>query len=200
MAVKKTFSFRITNKYEEDKNICLFQGTLPTMAIAVNSDNEPVLTNANVEAVKAYSLSSVDAVLTDGVLPVMVAGKGLSIPDSSAGTDFLLGEALNSQFSIENFKSYLKSNAFLIEKMIIKTKTQDQFDNPITLQTTSPTESLTVSSIEPTEYSTPEMLNTTKIVIDNLSVVMQDDSAMYWKINAGEVVNITLVFRENQTL
>ena len=94
----------------------------------------------------------------------------------------------------------MKSNAFLIEKIIIKTKTQDQFDNPITLQTTSPTESLTVSSIEPTEYSTPEMLNTTKIVIDNISVALQDDTSMYWKINAGEVVNITFVFIEKQTL
>ena len=106
---------------------------------------------------------------------------------------------LNPQFRIEDLKRYLQSDYYLISRMIIKAQSQDQFDNPITLLTTSPTENLGSKTILPTNYSTPEMLQTTKIIIGDIpGTVLQGDTMMLWRINGGEVINLTFEFTESQ--
>lgn len=195
--IAKSFTFRIDNTYDVAKNLCLFAGTLQTAALATNSEDVQVLTQGNPVPVQEYAQSSIDAVMVDGVLPVFTEGKGLEIPAESAPR--LKAISMNPQFSIDSLKSWLKSNSYMISRIIIKATSQDQFDNPMTFRTSSPTENLGATTILPTNYSTPEMLQTTKIIIDNITgTVLQDDTMMFWRINANESVNVTFEFLEVQ--
>ena len=146
-----------------------------------------------------YCQSTVDAVMSDGVLAVYESKDGsLKVPDTSGGTDYIEVKALNPQFRVKDLKKFLISNGYLIN-IIIKAKSQDQFDNPITLRTTSPTENLGSKTILPTNYSTPEMLQTTKIIINDIDgTILQDDTMILWRLDANEEVNITFEFMEIQ--
>lgn len=197
--VAKTFSLRIKNKFEDAKVLALFSGTIVTEGLAKDKNNSDALvfTKANPEPANNYH-TGVDMVMTDGVLPVMQAGE-LIIPETKGDTDFMEALPLNPQFRIEDLKRYLQSDYYLISRMIIKAQSQDQFDNPITLLTTSPTENLGSKTILPTNYSTPEMLQTTKIIIGDIpGTVLQGDTMMLWRINGGEVINLTFEFTESQ--
>ncbi len=197
--VAKTFSLRIKNKFEDAKVLALFTGTIGTEGLAKNKNNSDALvfTKANPEPANNYH-NGVDMVMTDGILPLMQAGE-LVIPETKGDTDFMEALPLNPQFRIEDLKRYLQSDYYLISRMIIKAQSQDQFDNPITLLTTSPTENLGSKTILPTNYSTPEMLQTTKIIIGDIpGTVLQGDTMMLWRINGGEVINLTFEFTESQ--
>ena len=197
--VAKTFSLRIKNKFEDAKVLALFTGTIVTEGLAKDKNNSDALvfTKANPEPASNYH-TGVDMVMTDGVLPLMQDGQ-LVIPETKGGTDFMEALPLNPQFRIEDLKRYLQSDYYLISRMIIKAQSQDQFDNPITLLTTSPTENLGSKTILPTNYSTPEMLQTTKIIIGDIpGTVLQGDTMMLWRINGGEVINLTFEFTESQ--
>ena len=197
--VAKTFSLRIKNKFEDAKMLALFTGTIVTEGLAKDKNNSDALvfTKANPEPANNYH-TGVDMVMTDGVLPLMQAGE-LVIPETKGDTDFMEALPLNPQFRIEDLKRYLQSDYYLISRMIIKAQSQDQFDNPITLLTTSPTENLGSKTILPTNYSTPEMLQTTKIIIGDIpGTVLQGDTMMLWRINGGEVINLTFEFTESQ--
>lgn len=197
--IAKTFAFQIKNHYSAPKYIALFSGTIDTYSIAREADTSAlVLTPANPLPVKNYAQTQVDAVLTDGVLPEM-AGDVLTIPSAKSGSDYLEARSLNPQFRITDLKSWLRSNRYDIKRIIIKVQSQDQFDNPITFQTSNPTENAGAIQIQPTNYSDPSMLNTTKIIIDDIEgTKIQDDCMMFWQINSGEVVNITMEFTEHQ--
>ena len=196
--IAKSFTFRIDNTYDVAKNLCLFAGTLQTSALAMNLEtNVAELTQGNPVPVQQYAQSNVDALMIDGILPVYTEGKGLEIPAEASPR--LKAISMNPQFSIDSLKSWLKSNSYMISRIIIKASSQDQFDNPMTFRTSSPTENLGATTILPTNYSTPEMLQTTKIVIDNITgTVLQDDTMIFWRINANESVNITFEFLEVQ--
>ena len=197
--VAKTFSLRIKNKFEDAKVLALFTGTIVTEGLAKDKNNSDALvfTKANPEPANNYH-NGVDMVMTDGILPLMQAGE-LVIPETKGDTDFMEALPLNPQFRIEDLKRYLQSDYYLISRMIIKAQSQDQFDNPITLLTTSPTENLGSKTILPTNYSTPEMLQTTKIIIGDIpGTVLQGDTMMLWRINGGEVINLTFEFTESQ--
>lgn len=196
--VAKTFSLRLVNKYEEAKYLALFAGTIQTMGLAKDSEGNPHLVFSDPRPVRNYSQASIDCVMTDGVSPI-VEGDDLVIPDKKSGKDYFECIPSNPQFKIEDLKNYLKNNYYLISRIIIKVQSQDQFDNPITLQTSSPTQNNGSKTILPTNYSDPTMLQTTKIIIDDIKgTVFQDDTMMYWKINGGEVINITFEFDEAQ--
>ena len=106
---------------------------------------------------------------------------------------------MNPQFRVKDLKKFLISNGYIINRIIIKAKSQDQFDNPITLRTTSPTENLGSKTILPTNYSTPEMLQTTKIIINDIEgTILQDDTMITWQLDANEEVNVTFEFMEIQ--
>lgn len=195
--VAKTFSFRIKNKFEDAKVLALFAGTIMTDAIAKDSEGNLLFTRANPEPVNNYH-PGVDAVMTDGILPMVQAGS-LVFPSTKTDADYLEVLPLNPQFRIEDLKQFLQSDYYLINRMIIKAQSQDQFDNPITLLTTSPTVSLGSKTILPTNYSTPEMLQTTKIIIGDIpGTVLQNDTMMIWRINGGETINFTFEFSESQ--
>ena len=197
--VAKTFSLRIKNKFEEAKVLAMFAGTIMTDSIAKDASNANALvfTKANPEPVNNYH-PGVDAVMTDGILPMVQSGE-LIIPDTKEGSNFMEALPLNPQFRIEDLKRYLQSDYYLISRIIIKAQSQDQFDNPITLLTTSPTENLGSKTILPTNYSTPEMLQTTKIIIGDIpGTVLQGDTMMLWRINGGEIINLTFEFSESQ--
>lgn len=197
--VAKTFSLRIKNKFEDAKVLALFSGTIVTEGLAKDKNNADALvfTKANPEPANNYH-NGIDMVMTDGILPVMQAGE-LIIPETKSDSDFMEALPLNPQFRIEDLKRYLQSDYYLISRMIIKAQSQDQFDNPITLLTTSPTENLGSKTILPTNYSTPEMLQTTKIIIGDIpGTVLQGDTMMLWRINGGEVINLTFEFTESQ--
>lgn len=197
--VAKTFSLRIKNKFEDAKVLALFTGTIVTEGLAKDKNNSDALvfTKANPEPANNYH-NGVDMVMTDGILPLMQDGQ-LVIPETKGDTDFMEALPLNPQFRIEDLKRYLQSDYYLISRMIIKAQSQDQFDNPITLLTTSPTENLGSKTILPTNYSTPEMLQTTKIIIGDIpGTVLQGDTMMLWRINGGEVINLTFEFTESQ--
>lgn len=197
--VAKTFSLRIKNKFEDAKVLALFSGTIVTEGLAKDKNNADALvfTKANPEPANNYH-NGIDMVMTDGILPLMQAGE-LIIPETKRDSDFMEALPLNPQFRIEDLKRYLQSDYYLISRMIIKAQSQDQFDNPITLLTTSPTENLGSKTILPTNYSTPEMLQTTKIIIGDIpGTVLQGDTMMLWRINGGEVINLTFEFTESQ--
>lgn len=197
--VAKTFSLRIKNKFEDAKVLALFSGTIVTEGLAKDKNNADALvfTKANPEPANNYH-NGIDMVMTDGILPVMQAGE-LIIPETKSDSNFMEALPLNPQFRIEDLKRYLQSDYYLISRMIIKAQSQDQFDNPITLLTTSPTENLGSKTILPTNYSTPEMLQTTKIIIGDIpGTVLQGDTMMLWRINGGEVINLTFEFTESQ--
>jgi hypothetical protein len=197
-AMNKSYSFSITNKGNVDKNVCLFQGIIDTQAIAIDADENPVLTNGNVEALRKFGFSDVDAVLTDGVSPVFIQGKGLEIPNPNAeGAECIISRSSNPRFNIETLKSYLKSGGYLIEELIATSTTQAQFGNPITLQTISPVQSLTADYIEVTRFAKPTNFNVNKVVVP-VSIALQADTYLSWVIKAGETVEITLVFTELQ--
>lgn len=197
-AIPKSFSLRVENKYDTPKFIAFFAGTLNTMGLAKKEDGTMVFTCANPEPVQNYSQSKIDAILTDGVLPEMIGGE-LTIPNEEKGVDFLKGRTLNPQFRLEDLKKYIISNAYLINKITITVTSKTQFDNPITFKTSSPTENLGSITILPTVYNKPNMYQDTKIVIDNLDgTVLQDDTMIMWEINAGEIINITFEFLEQQ--
>ena len=197
--IAKTFALQIKNHYSVAKYIALFSGTIDTYSIARDADTSAlVLTPANPHPVKNYAQTQVDAVLTDGVLPEVV-GDVLTIPSTKSGSDYLEAKPLNPQFRIADLKSWLRSNRYDIKRIIIKVQSQDQFDNPITFQTSNPTENAGAIQIQPTNYSDPTMLNTTKIIINDIEgTKIQDDCMMFWQINSGEVVNITMEFTEHQ--
>lgn len=200
--IAKTFTFQIANHYDAPKTVAFFAGTIFTGALATDEEtNKPVFTNANPEPVQNYAQGIVDAVLTDGILPVMKDG-ALVIPSKKEveeGGGYLEARANNPLFRIEDFKKYLQGDFYLWAKTIIKVKEQDQFDKPITLRTTSPTENLGSKTIYPTSYSTPQMLQTNKIIIDDMQgTVLQNDTMMLWEINPGEVINLTFQFTESQ--
>ena len=176
--IAKSFSVRISNKFASAKTIALFAGTIDTLGLATDSASKSVLVDSNPEPVINYCQSTVDAVMSDGVLAVYDSKAGtLTIPDTSGGTDYIEVKAL----------------------IIIKAKSQDQFDNPITLRTTSPTENLGSKTILPTNYSTPEMLQTTKIIINDIEgTILQDDTMITWQLDANEEVNVTFEFMEIQ--
>lgn len=197
--VAKTFSLRIKNKFEDAKVLALFSGTIVTEGLAKDKNNADALvfTKANPEPANNYH-NGIDMVMTDGILPLMQAGE-LIIPETKSDSNFMEALPLNPQFRIEDLKRYLQSDYYLISRMIIKAQSQDQFDNPITLLTTSPTENLGSKTILPTNYSTPEMLQTTKIIIGDIpGTVLQGDTMMLWRINGGEVINLTFEFTESQ--
>lgn len=197
-AMNKSYSFSITNKGNVDKNVCLFQGIIDTQAIAINANEDPVLTNGNVEALRKFGFSDIDAVLTDGVSPVFTQGKGLEIPNANAeGAECIVSRSSNPRFNIETLKSYLKSGGYLIKEFIATSTTQNQFGNPITIQTISPVQSLTADYIEVTRYAVPTNFNVNKVVIP-CSLALQADTFMSWVVKAGETVEITLVFEELQ--
>lgn len=198
--IKQSFSIRIENKYPEAKNVALFAGSIDTMGLAKDTEGQLHFTVANPEPVQNYVQGKIDAIMTDGVLPVMQDGT-LTIPDTKGDTDFLRAKSLNDQFRIRDLLSYLKANVYLIDMITIKVQSQDQFDNPIIFKTTSPVQSLSTTSINPTKYSSPNMLQTTKIEIKDLKGTrIQEDTFMSWLINAGEIVNITFDFTEDQSL
>lgn len=197
--VAKTFSLRIKNKFENAKVLALFSGTIVTEGLAKDKNNSDALvfTKANPEPANNYH-NGIDMVMTDGILPLMQAGE-LIIPETKSDSDYMEALPLNPQFRIEDLKRYLQSDYYLISRMIIKAQSQDQFDNPITLLTTSPTENLGSKTILPTNYSTPEMLQTTKIIIGDIpGTILQGDTMMLWRINGGEVINLTFEFTESQ--
>lgn len=195
--IAKSFTVRIENKYSVAKDLAMFAGTLQTAALAKDAAGAFVLTQGNPLPVRNYAQSAIDAVMVDGVLPVFTDGKGLEIPAESS--QCLKATSLNPAFSIDSLKSWLRSNSYAISRIIIKATSQDQFDNPMTFRTSSPVENLGATTILPTNYSTPEMLQTTKIIIDNISgTVLQDDTMLLWRINANETVNITFEFLEIQ--
>lgn len=197
-AMNKSYSFSITNKGNVDKNVCLFQGIIETQAVAINADENPVFTNGNVEAVRKFGFSDIDAILTDGVSPVFTQGKGLEIPNANAeGAECIVSRSSNPRFNIETLKSYLKSGGYLIKEFIATSTTQNQFGNPITVQTISPVQSLTADYIEVTRFAKPTNFNVNKVVIP-CSLALQADTFMSWVIKAGETVEITLVFEELQ--
>lgn len=197
-AMNKSYSFSITNKGNVDKNVCLFQGIIDTQAVAINADENPVFTNGNVEAVRKFGFSDIDAILTDGVSPVFTQGKGLEIPNANAeGAECIVSRSSNPRFNIETLKSYLKSGGYLIKEFIATSTTQGQFGNPITVQTISPVQSLTADYIEVTRYAVPTNFNVNKVVIP-CSLALQADTFMSWVVKAGETVEITLVFEELQ--
>lgn len=196
--IAKSFSLRIENKYDVAKYLALFAGSIDTDGIAKDAAGNLFYTTANPDPVRNYAQSAVDAVMTDGVLPVIEDG-ALVMPDTKGGTDYMQVTALNPQFRVRDLKKYLRSNCYLISRIIIKAQSQEQFDNPMTFKTSSPTENLGSQTILPTNYSTPEMLQTTKIIIDNIQgTVLQDDTMMFWQINAGETVSVTFEFLEKQ--
>lgn len=198
--IAKSFSVRITNKFASAKTIALFAGTIDTLGLATNSASKPILVDSNPEPVINYCQSTVDAVMSDGVLAVYDSKAGsLTIPDTSGGTDYIEVKALNPQFRVKDLKKFLISNGYIINRIIIKAKSQDQFDNPITLRTTSPTENLGSKTILPTNYSTPEMLQTTKIIINDIEgTILQDDTMITWQLDPNEEVNVTFEFMEIQ--
>lgn len=197
-AMNKSYSFSVTNKGNVNKNVCLFQGIIDTQAIAIDADENPVLTNGNVKALRNFGFSDIDAILTDGVSPVFTEGKGLEIPDADAeGVECIVSRASNPKFSIETLKSYLKSGGYIIKEIIATSTTQGQFGKPISFQTISPVQSLTADYIETTRYALPTNFNVNKVVIPT-SLILQADTFMSWVIGAGETVNITLVFEELQ--
>lgn len=198
--IAKTFAFQLENRYEDQaKVIALFTGTADCRALATDTaTGKQVFCDANPAAVGTMMKGICDAVMVDGVMPEIIDGE-LTIPDTKGGTNFLRAVAKDPRFSINGLKKWLTSNGYLINRIIIKTKTQDQFDNPITFATSSPTDDKGSVTITPTNYSTPEMLQTNKIIIDNIEgTVLQDDTVIEWTLNPGEVVNITLEFTEIQ--
>ena len=197
-AMNKSYSFSITNKGNVDKNVCLFQGIVDTYAIAIDANENPVFTNGNVEALRKFGFSDVDAILTDGVSPVFTQGKGLEIPDPNAsGAECIVSRSSNPRFNIETLKSYLKSGGYMIKEFIATATTQGQFGNPITLQTISPVQTLTADYIEVTRYAVPTNFNNNKVIIPT-NIALQADTFLSWVIKAGETVEITLVFNELQ--
>lgn len=196
--MNQSFSFAIINKGTTDKNVCLFQGIIPTLALALDKDQNPVLTNANVQAVQKYGFSDIDAVSTDGVSPTFTEGKGLEIPDVEAeGVECIISRSANPKFSIESLKSYLKSGGYVIKQIIATATTQGQFNNPINTKIVSPSQVLKEDYIEVTRFADPNQFNTTKVVIPT-SLALQADTFISWVISAGETVKITLVFEEQQ--
>lgn len=197
--VAKTFSLRIKNKFEDAKMLAFFAGTIMTDGLAKDQNNAGALvfTKANPEPVDNYH-PGIDALMSDGVLPMMQGGE-LVIPDTKGGSDFMEVMSLNPKYRIEDLKKFLQSDFYLINRMIIKAQSQDQFDNPITLLTTSPTDDLGSRIILPTNYSTPDMMQTTKIIIGDIpGTVLQGDTMMLWRINGGETINFTFEFSESQ--
>lgn len=198
--IKQSFSIRIENKFDVAKNVCLFAGSIDTLGLAKDEENNLHFTIANPEPVQNYVQSTIDAILTDGVLPMVQDGV-LVLPSTKAGNNYISAKSLNDQFRIRDLVNYLKANVYLIDMITIKVQSQDQFDNPIIFKTTSPVQSLTTTTLNPTKYSSPNMLQTTKIEIkDIVGTRIQEDTFMSWLINAGEVVNITFDFTEDQTL
>lgn len=198
MAMNQSFSFSIVNKGTTDKNVCLFQGIIPTLALALDKDQKPVLTNANVKSVQSFGFSDVDAILTDGVSPMFTEGKGLEIPDSEAeGAECIIARSANPKFSIESLKSYLKSGGYIVTQIIATATTQGQFNNPINTKIISPSQVLKEDYIDVTRFADPNQFNTTKVVIPT-SLALQADTFISWVISAGETVKITLVFQEQQ--
>lgn len=198
--IAKTFSFQIENTYEDKaKVIALFAGSADCRALATDTDtSKQVFCDADPSAVGAMMRGTCDAIMTDGVLPEIIDG-ALTIPSSKAGNNFLRASANDPRFTIRNLKKWLRSNGYILNRIIIKTKTQDQFDNPMTFATSSPTEDKGSMTIIPTNYSTPEMLQTNKIIINDIAgTLLQDDTVILWRFNAGEVVNITMEFAEIQ--
>ena len=198
--IAKTFAFQLENHYEDKaKVIALFAGNADCRALATDeATGKTVFCDANPAAVGTMMKGICDAIMVDGVLPEIKDGE-LRIPDIKGGNDYLRAIAKDSRFSINGLKKWLRSNGYIINRIIIKTKTQDQFDNPMTFATSSPTEDKGSVTITPTNYSTPEMLQTNKIIIDDIQgTLLQDDTVIEWTLNAGEVVNITLEFTEIQ--
>ena len=196
--VAKTFSFRIENKYDVAKQLALFGGSIDTDALAKDAEGNLIFTHADPKPINNYCHTGIDAVLTDGILPVRNELGELALPNEKEGK-FLRATPLNPRFRIEDLKKYLRSDYYLINRIIIKVLAQDQFDNPIVLQTSDPTIDNGSKSILPTNYSDPTMLQTTKIIIDDIpGTVLQGDTMMFWQINSGEVINMTMEFSESQ--
>lgn len=194
----KSFTIKIENKYEEAKNLCLFSGTIDVSAIAKDAANSDaiVFTKGNPTPIQNYSQKSVDAVMVDGVLPIVDSSKGLILPASTGRC--MQAKSLNPQFTINSLKEWLKSNCYAIKRSIITVSDQSQFENPIVMKTSSPTENLGDKTILPTNYNSPDQFNDKKIIIDNFEMFLQDDTMMFWLINANTAITMTFEFTENQ--
>ncbi len=183
------FGIQLKNTYTTtDVTVALFNGTIPSIGLALNSESEQVLTKGDKTQMLLAGFP-VDAVMCDGVLPIngIIPAKNVARIEAAS---------LDTPFTIEHLKEWLKSNTVIIKKMTIKATTQDQFDNQLTFATVSPLKSYGKSVVAPTNYSLPSYLQSNKIVIDDIPVRLQDDTLCIWKINAGETVNITLELAE----
>lgn len=194
----KSFTIKIENKYDEAKNLCLFSGTLDTSAIVKDVANSDALvfTKGNPAPVQNYSQKSVDCVMVDGVLPVIDQSKGLILP--AATGQCMTAKSLNPQFTINSLKDWLRSNCYAIKRSIVTVSEQAQFENPITMKTSSPTENLGDKTILPTNYNSPDQFNDKKIIIDNFEMFLQDDTMMFWLVNPRTTITMTFEFTENQ--
>lgn len=140
--------------------------TIETSAIAKDSEDNFVFTKGNPAPVQNYSQKSVDAVMVDGVLPIVDSSKGLILPASTG--QCMQAKSLNPQFTINSLKEWLKSNCYAIKRSIVTVSDQSQFENPIVMKTSSPTENLGDKTILPTNYNSPDQFNDKKLSLTTL--------------------------------